>query len=263
MRIAVLVKQVAVLDDELELLDDGRGVDPDCAELEVNEWDAFALEAALILRDSMAEGSHEVLVVTMGDERAEECVRSCLAKGADRGIRIWDDALAEADVLAVARVLAATLAGEAVDLILCGAQSSDEASGATGSAVAGFLELAHVAVVKQIGFDGSVLTVSRELEGRVAEVVTLEPPALLTVQTGIAPLRHATLREIKRAREKPLEVKGLLDVGLDASTVAGVAGSRLVSLTHPETGERAQMLGGDSHAVAARILEIVHDRMAG
>ena len=83
-----------------------------------------------------------------------EGLLSCLAKGADRAVRVWDDSLVGADVLAVARVLAAVIERESPDLVLCGVQSSDAVYGATGVAVAGFLGLAHVAVVKRIEFDG-------------------------------------------------------------------------------------------------------------
>src|SRR6266567_6233053 len=107
MKIVVPVKQVAALDDEFELLDDGSAVDPDGLEWELNEWDTFSLEAALQLRD--AAGGGEVVAVTVGDEEAEEGLLSALAKGADRGVRIWDDELADADALAVARVLAAAV----------------------------------------------------------------------------------------------------------------------------------------------------------
>src|ERR1700749_91003 len=100
MKIVVPVKQVAALDDEFELLDDGSGVDPDFLELDLNEWDAFSLEAALQLRESTGEG--EVVVVTVGDDEAEEALLGCLARGADRAVRIWDDSLQGADPLAVA-----------------------------------------------------------------------------------------------------------------------------------------------------------------
>ena len=66
-----------------------------------------------------------------------------------------------------------------------------------------------MAVVKQIDFDGSTLTVHRELEGGLVEVARIGLPALLTVQTGINEPRYATLRAIKQAREKPLEVRDL------------------------------------------------------
>ena len=206
MKIVVPIKQVAALDDEFELLEDGSGVDPDFLELDLNEWDAFSLEAALQLREETGDG--EVVVVTVGDDEAEEALLGCLARGADRAVRVWDDALEGADVLAVARVLAAAVQRESPDLVLCGVQSSDAVNGATGIALAGYLELPHVAVVKQLDYDaaGSVATVKRELEGGLVEVLRVRAPALLTIQTGINEPRYANLRAIKQAREKPLEV---------------------------------------------------------
>ena len=88
-------------------------------------------------------------------------------------------------------------------------------------------------------------------------------PALLTVQTGINEPRYATLRAIKQAREKPLEVKDLVQLGLAADAVADASGSRLVSLAHPERGEGAEMLEGSPDQLAAKIVEIVRDRMSG
>lgn len=265
MKIVVPVKQVAALDEEFELLDDGSGVDPDFLEWDLNEWDTFSLEAAFHIRENAGGEGHEVVVVTVGDEEAEEGLLSCLAKGADRAIRIWDESLQGADVLAVARVLAAAVGSESPDLVLCGVQSSDAVHGATGVALAGYLDLPHVAVVKGLEFDAAqaTATVERELEGGLVEVLRIKAPALLTIQTGINEPRYATLRAIKQAREKPLQVRGLADFGLDEDAVAQVAGSRMVALETPDPGEGAEMLNGSPAAVAARIVEIVQERMSG
>ena len=212
----------------------GPAVDPDFLEWELNEWDAFSLEEALALREAAGEG--EVVAITVGDRDADEALLSALAKGADRGVRIWDDALAGADPLAVARVLAAAVEREAADLVLCGVQSSDAVNGATGIALAGFLDLPHVAVVKSLDYDAasSTATVERELEGGLVEVLRVRMPALLTIQTGINQPRYATLRAIKQAREKPLAVEGLAALGLDAGELASVAGSRRRTLATPD-----------------------------
>lgn len=79
MKVVVPVKQVAALDDEFELLEDGSGVDPDRIEWDLNEWDTFSLEAAVQLRDSVGDG--EVVAVTVGDEEAGEGLLTALAKG--------------------------------------------------------------------------------------------------------------------------------------------------------------------------------------
>jgi electron transfer flavoprotein beta subunit len=260
-KIVVPVKEVAVLDEEFELLEDRPGVDPDAIEWDLNEWDDFSVEEALQLRDAAGDG--EVVVISVGAEEAEEGLRACLAKGADRAVRIWDDALAAADPLAVARVLAAAVGRESPDLVLCGVQSSDGVHSATGVALAEHLRLPRVAVVKALEHEGGALTMERELEGGLVELLRLRPPALLTIQTGINEPRYATLRAIKQAKEKPLEVVGLGELGLDAGTVEAAAGSRVRSMSHPDTGEGAEMLNGSPSEVAARIAEIVKDKMSG
>jgi electron transfer flavoprotein beta subunit len=206
-----------------------------------------------------------VVVVTVGDDDAEDALRTCLAKGADRAVRVWDDGLAGADPLVVARVLAAALEDEAPDLVLCGVQSSDAVNGATGLALAAFLDLPYVAVVRQIEFEHETgtATVERELEGGLAEVVRVQTPALLTIQTGLNEPRYANLRAIKQAREKPLAVLTPNELGLAPDALAAATSSRSRGLTPPEAGERAQMLEGTTAEVAARIVQIVQERLAG
>lgn len=258
MKILVPVKQVAILDEEVEL-DGGAGVPADALDWQLNEWDAFSLEAALALNEG-EDG--EVLVASVGDEQAEEGLLACLAKGADRAVRVWDDSLAAADALAVAELLAALARRESPDLILCGVQSSDAVASATGVALAGLLDLPHVAVVTSIERDGERLLVQRELEGGTVELLRLSTPALLTVQTGINEPRYATLRAIKQARAKPLDVLEPGDLGVGAEQLRDAAGSRTVRLLAPDAGAGASLLEGDAEQIAARIAEIVKEAMS-
>jgi electron transfer flavoprotein beta subunit len=265
MKIVVCVKQVAALDDEFELRDDGLGVDPDSLERDLNEWDSFSLEAGLQLRDQIGGDGHEVVAVTVGDDEAEDALLGCLARGADRAVRVWDeDLLAGGDALMTARVLAAAVAREQPDLVLCGVQSSDSVNGATGTAVAGLLDLPRVAVVKQLEFDAAAgtVTVARELEGGLVERLKIALPALLTIQTGINEPGYATLRAIKQARDKPLEAVELSDLGLDSGELEQVAGAKLQGLAPPERGEGAEMLEGSPAELANRILELVRERVS-
>jgi electron transfer flavoprotein beta subunit len=255
MKIVVPVKQVAVVDEDFELADSGTGVDPDFLEWSLNEWDEFSVEAALQLGD-------EVVVVTVGGDEATEGLLACLAKGADRAVRIWEDSLAGADALAVARVLAAAVGRESPDLVLCGVQSSDAVNSATGIGLAGFLDMPRVAVARAIAPEGGSLTVERELEGGLVEVVRIGLPALLTVQTGINEPRYANLRAIKQAREKPMEELDLAGLGLSSSDIEAASGSRLRKLAVPEAGEGAEMLQGSPAEVATRIREIVAERLS-
>jgi electron transfer flavoprotein beta subunit len=260
MKIVVAVKQVATLDDDFEILDDQPRVDSDSLEWELNEWDSFALEAALQLTEGGE--SSEVVVVTVDDESSEAVLRGCLARGAARAVRAWDPSLGVPDSLAVARVLAEAIRRESPDLILCGVQSADSANGATGSALAAHLDLPRVAVVRAITREGQSLTVERELEGGLIEVLRVGMPAVLTVQTGINEPRYANLRAIKQASEKPLTVIRLADLDLTSETVAKVRGARLVRLTEPQHSAGAQILDGEPAAIAARIAEIVKERLS-
>jgi electron transfer flavoprotein beta subunit len=263
-KLLVPVKQVARLKQDAVLdgaIRDGAGrVAPESLEWQLNECDAFSVEAAVRLVE--AEGAGEVVVAAVGDEHAEEGLLAYLARGADRGVRIWDPALRDADALAVAAVLAALAERERPDLILCGAQSDDAANAATGIALAGLLDLAHVALVVAIERDGERLTVQRELDGGAVEVLRLSPPALLTVQTGINAPRAANLRAIKQAREKPLERLGIDELGLGADTLGAAAGSRIVRLVVPERDTHARMIEGSAEEIAARIAEIVNKELA-
>jgi electron transfer flavoprotein beta subunit len=254
----VPVKQVASLDEEFEIVG-GVAVDPDGLEWALNEWDEFSLEAALDLRD--ADGGGEVVVVSVGDEEADQGLHTCLAKGADRAVRLWDEELAGADALAVARVLAALVEREQPDLVLCGAQSSDAVNAATGVALAANLGLPWVAVVTAIEVGDGVATVARELEGGVVEHLRLALPAVLTVQTGINEPRYANLRAIKQAREKPFERLDLAAVGLTTADVAAAAGSRVRRLAAPALTGNAEMLNGSPESVAERIAEILEERL--
>jgi electron transfer flavoprotein beta subunit len=260
LRLVVPVKQVASVDDDFEFDEGATTIEPDYLDLELNEWDNFSLEAALEIRDAAPEGEVETVVVTVGDDEADEVLVACLAKGADRAIRVWDDALTDLEPLMVASVLAAAIRAEEPDLILCGVQSSDAASSATGIALAGLLDLPHVAIVRALELDaeGGSVVAARELEGGATQRLSVPTPAVLTVQTGANDPRYATLRAIKQAAAKPLARIGLADIGLDPAAVAAARGARTARLARPSSsGAAATMLEGDAGAVADRILEIV------
>ena len=250
MKVLVCVKQVAVLGDEVEFTEDERDVDPDYLDFALNEWDTYATEEALRLVE--AAGSGEVVVVSVGDEETEDCMRRCLAMGADRGIRV--DAEGRLDPMQVARALAEVVEAESPDLVFCGVQSSDSVQAATGSALAGLLGLPSVAVVTKIDLGDGKATVHRELEGGLVDVVEVDTPALLTIQTGINEPRYATLRAIKQAEEKEVDVRQPGDLGDPAY--------RVRKMFVPPKGEGAEMLNGGADEVAQRIKEIVQERLA-
>ncbi len=251
MKIVVAVKQVATLGDEVEFADDGRAVDPDYLDFALNDWDSFSTEEALQIRDRSGEG--EVVIVSVGDDDAEEAMRRCLAMGADRGIRIWSDALDGADPITVARALAGVIRDAAPDLVFAGVQSADSVQAATGVALAELLGLPRVAVVTRIELGDGKAVVDRELEGGILDRTEVDVPALFTIQTGINEPRYATLRAIKQAEQKEIEVVEPSDLGEPAY--------RVRRMYVPEKGAGAEMLDGSAENVAQRIAEIVKERL--
>jgi len=260
MKILVAVKQVAALDEDFEFRDDGRDVDPDFLLPDLNEWDDFSLEEAVKIREASA-GTVEVVAVSVGPEAVEETLRKCLAKGADRAVRVWDDAIAGSDPIAIARVLAAAAKREAPDMLFAGVQSSDQSFASTGIATAAFLGWPHAAVVSQLSYSPGAATAvfRRELEGGLLHELEIQCPAVLTIQLGINTPRYASLRSIKQAAAKPIEVVSLADLGLDAEQVGETgSASRVRRMYVPDKG-RAQLIEGDAAAQAARLAAIIRD----
>lgn len=265
MKILVTVKQVVTLDDEFELREDGTSVDPDFCEHELNEFDDYAIEEALRIKEAAPGDDVEVVAVTVGPDEADEALRQVLAKGVDRGIRVWDAPLEGCDPVAVARVLSRVAQRENPDMIFVGAQSSDHGFAATGMAIAGFLQWPHVAVITNLEYSPGAqhATVYRELEGGLEEIMTVQCPAVLGIQLGINQPRYASLRGIRQARSKEVDELTPGDLGLDTAEL-GESGSasRLRRLIVPERGQ-AEMIEGTPSEQAARLADIIKENMGG
>jgi electron transfer flavoprotein beta subunit len=261
MKILVAVKQVAALDEDFEIRADKKDVDEDFLLFDLNEWDDFSLEEAMRIKEESPDAEIEVVVVSIGPDRVDESLRKCLAKGADRAIRVWDDAVEGSDTVAIGKMLAAVVKKEAPDMVFAGVQSSDQSHASTGIAMAAYLGLPHAAVVADLKYSpgANKATIRRELEGGILQEVEIACPAVLTIQLGINKPRYASLRGIKQAAAKPIEAWGLGDIGMSASDVGeGSAMSRVRRMYVPEKG-RAQMIEGTIAQQAARIIEIIKE----
>jgi len=262
MKILVTVKEVTAVDDEFEI--DGLAIDDRYVTADLNEWDEYALEEAVQLSETIDDT--EVVTVTVGPSDTEETIRQALAKGADRAVRIWDDALAEAGLLDPATketLLAAVAREEDPDLVLTGVQSADDSFGATGVALADKLGMEWAAVVNALDLDTDDGTahVHRELEGGVEELTDVELPAVLTVQTGINDPRYASLRGIRQAQSKELAAKSLDDLGLDAAAIESPL--EQTSLYEPETEGEATIYEGGTEETAGELAAMLREKGVG
>jgi len=247
MRIVVAIKQVPARESQLKLDGPGRWLEEGELSFEVNEPDAYALEAALQLKEQQGG---EVVVVCAGPERAQSTIREALAKGADRAIHIEEDGLAQCDALAVARLLAQAISAEQPDLVLTGLQSDDTGSGQTGVIMAELLGWAHATLVMAVELTPDGLVIKRELEGGWFQRVALPCPAVLTIQSGINKLRYATLMGIKRAKSKEVRRTTAAELGVPLESQL-----RLVALRAPQRTKQTQMLAGSAAEQAAALVE--------
>jgi electron transfer flavoprotein beta subunit len=260
MKILVAVKQVAALDEDFEIRADEKDVDEDFLLYDLNEWDDFSLEEAMKIKEA-SSSEVEVVVVSVGPDRVDESLRKCLAKGADRAIRVWDDSIEGSDAIAIGRILAAVAKKEAPDMIFAGVQSSDQAYASTGISTAAYLNWPHAAVVADLQYQtgNKSAVIRRELEGGLLQEVEINCPAVLTIQLGINKPRYASLRGIKQAAAKPIEEVLLADIGLSGADVgAGNAMSRVRRMYIPAKG-RAEMIEGTIAEQAAKLIQIMNE----
>jgi electron transfer flavoprotein beta subunit len=249
MKILVCLKQVPHKDARLDVASDGSWIQDDNIKFEINQYDTYALEEALRMKDA---GEAEVVVATIGPDRTTQALRTALGMGADRAIQIWDDALATADPLAIAKTLAAAAKDESFDLVIMGMMSDDANYSLTGPMLAQLLGVPYTTAVAKTELKDGGMQVERELEGGALEVVDLPLPCLLTVQTGLNEVRYASLKGIMQAKKKPLDKKKLSDLGLDAAAVAPKVTIEKVYV--PQKGEGAEILQGSPAEVAQQIV---------
>src|SRR5215469_15144473 len=210
MKIVVAIKQVPSRDSQLKVDANGAWIEDSDLTFEINEPDAYALEAGLQLKE---KHGGEVVALCAGPARAATTIREALAKGADRAIHIEEEDLGSYDPLAASKLLAAALKPESPDLVLTGLQSDDLGYGQTGVILAELLGLPHATIIMHVEADGGGIKVKRELEDGWFQHVDLPLPALLTIQSGSHKLRYATLMGIKKAKTKQLQRLTAADLG--------------------------------------------------
>ena len=246
-KIVVAIKQVPARDSLLRVDSGGKWVQEGDLSWEINEPDAYALEAALQLKE---KNGGEVVALCAGPARASQTIREALAKGADRAIHIEDDNVDKLDTLGIARVLAKAVESERPDLVLTGLQSDDLGYGQTGVVVAELLGWVSSTIIMEVEPRDGGIRVKRELENGWFQHIQMPLPAVLTIQSGISKLRYATLMGIKKAKTKEIKKLTPAELGAAAEPVVSVA-----RVYMPHKSKQTQMLEGGAKEVAAKLVE--------
>ena len=255
MEIVVCVKRVPMTQEvDLEIDPRKKDVRKDVLAYVINEWDNYAIEEAILLKEKLGGN---VTAVTVGAEEDEEVLRRCLAMGADKALRI-DPGDLVLDPFVLSKILAAAIRGMKYDLILTGVQADDLNEGSVGIMLAELLSLPHASVVTRVEPENEELTVRVELEGGTDEISKIRLPSLLSIQTGINVPRYVSIMGIRKAAKKELNVTKPQDLGLSPDDLT--PRTMVEDLFPPPETAGAKIIEGDPATVAEEILRIIKEK---
>ena len=212
MKILVPVKRVIDAYVSIRVKSDGSGVDTENVKMSLNPFCEIALEEAIRLKE--AGTATEVVLVSVGSEDIETVIRSGLAMGADRAIRI--DADNDIEPLAIAKILKYVVEKEEAGLVITGKQSIDGDNNQTGQMLSALLDWSQATFASEVELNGDTAKVVREIDGGL-ETIELPVPAVITTDLRLNEPRYPTLPNIMKAKKKPLDVIALADTGVDAA----------------------------------------------
>jgi electron transfer flavoprotein beta subunit len=241
----VCIKQVADTETRVKVAADGRTLDPAGVTWILNPYDEFAVEQALRIKE--AQGSGEVVVVSVGGAGAQATLRNALAMGADRAIHLKTDA-ASPDGLCIARAIAAEIRPLAPGLVWCGRQAVDDDAAQVGPMLAELLGLGCVTSIAKFELAGETATVERDIEGG-REIYDVALPALFTADKGLNEPRYASLKGIMAAKKKTIDEK---------PADLGAANLELVALELPAARAAGRVVGQGAEAVP-ELIRLLHE----
>ncbi len=208
MKILVCMKQVPDMETKFKIDAEGIWFDENDLAWRINEYDEYAIEQAVQLKEQV--GDADVTVLSIGPDRVKEAMKKALAMGCDRAVQIKDEVACGKDPFEIASLIAAFAKDKGFDLVFTGMQSQDRGSAQVGVMLAEMLGVPSVTTIVDFAFDAGSITVKRELEGGMKAVVKTAAPALFTCQLGLNTPRYPTLPNIMKAKRKEM-----LTVALD------------------------------------------------
>lgn len=249
--IIVVMRQVPDLVEELEFNDDSTDVDREFIKFVVSEWDDYALEEALLVKEASG-GS--VTVVALDDPDVDQVLYTALAKGADKAVKLTGLGEGWVGSHQRAAALASWIGSQSYQLILTGVQSVEDLDGQVAMLLSQALGHPHVSVVVSVEAKDASARVTQEFgAGRYAELDVALPAVIAIQQSRQAP-RYAPISRVRQAQQ----AGGLEEVAVDAADAdSGLTVRRLYA---PESAGHAEMLDGTAEEVADRIIELLAAR---
>ena len=255
MKILVCIKQVPDLESRFKPDASGTWYDEADLAFRMNEYDEYAVEQAVQLREQLGDGA-ELTVLSIGPDRVVEAIKKALAMGCDNAVHVQDSAASGKDPWQIAGIIATFARDKGFDLIFTGMQSQDRGSAQVGVTVAE--QLGYACATTLVGFacDNGTITAKRELEGGIKGVVKLRTPALVTCQLGLNIPRYPTLPNIMKAKKKEISAIPVAEL-LKAEPLATTR-----SFHPPAKKGGGLVLEGDVSDLVDRVIGILKEKTA-
>lgn len=252
MNIVVCLKQT--FDTEAKIVLDSKGnIDGNGVNLIMNPYDEFAVEEALKLKEKFGG---EVTLISMGNERVQEALRTALAMGCDKAVLVNDPALDSPDEWVTAEILAKVASQMPYDIILAGRIAVDDGSSQVAVRLADALKILSVSCILKLEVEDNKATVTREIDGGT-EVIEVSLPAVLTAQKGLNVPRYPTMPGIMKAKKKEIKVLSLSDLGLNASDLQRKMSITKFSLPSPRKG--GKQISGEAADAARELARLLRE----
>jgi electron transfer flavoprotein beta subunit len=203
MKLLVCIKQVPDLESRFKPNPEGVWYSDTDLAWRMNEYDEFAVEQAVQLREKIGDTA-ELTVLSIGPDRVVESVKKALAMGCDNAVHVQDPAAASKDPWQIADIIATYAKDNGFDLIFTGMQSQDRGSAQVGVTVAELLGCSCCTTLVGFEYDNGIITAKRELEGGIKGIVKMKIPALVTCQLGLNIPRYPTLPNIMKSKKKEI-----------------------------------------------------------
>jgi electron transfer flavoprotein beta subunit len=255
MKLLVCIKQVPDMESRFKVNAAGNWYDETDLAWRMNEYDEYAVEQAVQLKEQLGEAP-EITVFSIGSDRVVEALKKALAMGCDRAVHIQDPAAPCKDPWQIASIIAAYAQDKNFDLVLTGMQSQDRGSAQVGVMVAEQLGIACTTTLVGFAYDSGTITAKRELEGGLKGVVKMKLPALVTCQLGLNTPRYPTLPNIMKAKKKEVVAIPVADL-LREQELTGTA-----SAYPPAKKGGGIVLEGELGAMADRLIGILKEKTA-
>ena len=213
MKILIPIKRVNDYNVKVRPNQANTDVDLSNVKMAMNPFCEIAVEEAIRLKE--AGKADEIVVVTIGDDKHQEQLRTALALGADRALLVKTDITLQP--LDVAKTLTKVFEKEAADLVIMGKVGIDGDHNQTGQMFAALTNLPQATFASEVEIDGNNVQVTREIDGGL-ETLTAEMPAVITTDLRLNEPRYASLPNIMKAKRKPLEELSLEELGVVVET---------------------------------------------